>query len=150
MLLVLMIASPCFAQGGEPESVFSIEETQWTMLPIIMMILPFPFIITLPPLPSLYPEPDFELTSWGFYSGKVYQDNYLIESSFYLDMLVASIFMYKTERLETQAVVGPPVLFFGVLQPTGVGLVTLGSNSDVLAMLIVVKVNGNWTPPGVE
>ena len=150
ILLGLMIASPCFAQGGEPEGIFSIEETQWTMLPIIMMILPFPFIITLPPLPSLYPEPDFELTSWGFYNGKVYQDNNLMESSFYLDMLVASIFMYKTERLETQAVVGPPVLFFGVLKPIGIGLITLGSNSDVLAMLIVVKADDKWTPSEVE
>lgn len=96
ILVVLMaatIGTPCLAEI-EPEGIFSIEETQWKMLPIIMMLLPFPFIITLPPLPSLYPEPDFELTTWGFYGGNVYQDNNLMESSFYLDILVASIFLF--------------------------------------------------------
>ena len=46
--------------------------------------------------------------------------------------------------------VGPPVLFVGVLQPIGIGLITLGSNGDVLATLIVVKVNDNWAPSEVE
>ena len=144
--MVVMDATPCLAHEIKSDRLFSIGGTQWKMLPVMMMIAPLPLLITLPPLPTVYFEPDLELPSFGFFGGKVYLDNTVSESSLYVDMLVASIFMYENE-LDHQAGAYRYLSAFGVLQPTGIGLITFGSRGVGRAIALLIKVNDSWTPP---
>ena len=145
VLMIVMAATACLAEEIKPDRLFSIEGTQWKMLPIMMMIVPFPLVITLPPLPSVYPEPDLELPSFGFYGDKVYLDDNVRESSLYVNMLVASIFTYDNEP-DHQSGAYRYLSAFGVLQPTGIGLISFGVRGLGGAIALLVKVNDNWIP----
>ena len=133
IVMAVMIATPCFAQELEPEGIFSLHGTQWQALPTGLQILPSPSLVPL----------DWE---FGFYGGKVN----LAYDSFYIDMLVYSIFW----RMDVHAGGGYFAQYFGILQPIGIGIVVEYSaapfpNKD-LTVGLAIKVSDNWTPPEVE
>jgi len=137
LLMTIMIATPCLAQEVEPEGFFSIEGTEWEALPMGVQILPFP---------SLEPLDNSE---FGFYDGEVYP--WIYNYSFYIDMLVCSIFW----AIDIPTIGGGSITrSFGILQPTGVGLVfENGLNNRRLPTLkigLLIKTSDNWTPPEVE
>ena len=136
VLMAVMIATPCFAQEVEPEGIFSIEGTRWEALPMGIHISPFP--------PSLEP------IDWGFgfYGGEVYPSG---GYSFYIDMLVCSIFSVEYGPGATSR---PVVFYMGILQPIGIGMVIRWymayPNQFYLAISILIKASDNWAPPEVE
>ena len=156
LIMVIMGAIPGFAQEIEPDGIFSLHGTKWKILPIGVRIFPFPSLWRIPP--DQVSESGSSLG--GFYGGKVYPapDYVSPEKSFYLDMLVASIFMYQSESY----ISGPPgsegytisSTTFGILQPTGIGIVTIYGHNEggppphnSLIMMFVVKNDNNWEPP---
>jgi len=137
ILMVVMIATPCFAQEIEPEGIFSLHGTAWETLPMGIQIFPFPS-----------PQPMYN-SEFGFYGGIVYPWKY--NYSFYIDMLVCSIFW----AIDIPTIGGGSITrSFGILQPTGVGLVfENGLNNRRLPTLkigLLIKTSDNWTPPEVE
>ena len=140
VLMVVIVATPCLADEVEPEGLFSIEGTSWQSV-LEGMILPFPHF-----------GPG---QNWiGFSGGVVYYSRLpqrYIRSQLYLDMMVASIFMYNaTGNQDTETIwkeVG-----IGILQPAScTGVLTAvhsyqpGPISVYLSLLI--KTDDNWTPP---
>jgi hypothetical protein len=118
-----------------------------------VQISPFPFIY--------YNNQDS--INIGFYGGKVYLDLELHDNSFYLDMLVFSIFggnnnlpnsvnSISTHQSET----GGTILYFGILQPIGIGTLFGTSFSGgaiplpLIRIALLIKTNDNWTPSEVE
>ena len=113
VLMVLLVATPCLAQ-----EVDSIEGTIWEVLPIGLRIFP---------TPGIWIPGDLE---FGFYDGKVYQNLSPIENSSYEDRLGFIVFSTANSPVSTQAigdVIEP--LYFGILQPTGMGIVFMGDIS---------------------
>lgn len=149
VLMVTLIATPCFAQEVEPEGLFSIDGTEWRALPIGLLLFPIPLL----PLPVLG-----EVT-WGFYGGEVYpQPSDPATKSFYIDMLVASIFRYE-EMTSIPGNVPFTETGFGIMQPIGIGMMinyTKLNPSDSqslplqISMGLLIKTDNNWTPYGVE
>lgn len=132
-LMAVMLATPCFAQEIEPAGIFSLHGTLWQALPTGLQILPSPSLVPL----------DWE---FGFYGGKVHP----YSTSFYIDMLVCSIFW----AMHTGAGGGFYTQYFGILQPIGIGIVVEYSAAPFpqkpLTVGLVIKVSDNWTPPEVE
>jgi hypothetical protein len=139
VLMVVIVSTPCFAQEGE-----SIEGTIWEVLPIGLRIFP---------TPGIWIPGDLE---FGFYDGKVYQNLSPIENSSYEDRLGFIVFSTANSPVSTQAigdVVEP--LYFGILQPTGMGIVVEGHISLIppglfIKMGLLVKTGDTWIPPEVE
>ena len=140
VLTVLMFATPCLAQEIEPDGIFSIDGTYWEGESFFIRA----------PEPQPYP-----LTlAVGFAGGEVYslfyKDVRPSATSFYADLLVASIFMYKYNgEGEDQSITMERA--FGIILPAaGIGIMhwefTLHTPS-VLAMLLLSKTEDNWTPP---
>jgi hypothetical protein len=145
VLMAVMVATPCFAQEIETDGLFSLSGTNWTALPISMMIFPIP----------LLPWPIDIGASWGFYGGEVYPISFrAATNSFYVDMLVASIFMYVREA--AGIVVGPYIeIGFGIMQPIGIGLMTTYYKEErnpvpIIVTVLLIKTDDNWTPPEDE
>jgi len=113
MIMLVMVSTPCFAQEGE-----SIEGTIWEVLPIGLRIFP---------TPGIWIAGDLE---FGFYDGKVYQNRSLIENSSYEDKQGFIVFSTTNSPISTQAIgdVVEPA-YFGILQPTGMGIVFVGNIS---------------------
>ena len=143
ILMMLIITTPCLAQEVEPEGMFSIEGTQWKILPGLQ-IFPFPWIWT-------------RGTDIGFWDGEVYaQAEYpYYKGSFYVDMLGVSMFMYEGGG-------GPFVsIGFGVVQPMGIGMMMeswiafppysfTGIFPDFsLAIIPLIKTDDDWIPPNL-
>ena len=139
VLMVVIVSTPCFAQEGE-----SIEGTIWEVLPIGLRIFP---------TPGIWISGDLE---FGFYDGKVYQNLSPIENSSYEDRLGFIVFSTANSPVSTQAigdVIEP--LYFGILQPTGMGIVFMGDISIFppglfIKMGLLIKTGDNWIPPEVE
>jgi len=138
ILVAVMVATPCLAQEVEPEGIFTIGGTIWEALPMGIQIFPFPS-----------PQPMYN-SEFGFYGGIVYPWKY--NYSFYIDMLVCSIFWaYDVPTVGN----GSISWSFGILQPIGIGIVVEydGPNYNRLASLkigLLSKTDNNWTPPDVE
>ena len=138
-LIAVMVSTPCFAQEVETDGMFSIEGTKWETL-ISFSLFPFP-----------WPMPKFSIGFWG---GGVYVTPYLnteITESFYVDMLGASIFMYKKESSPLR--VRETEIGFGIIQSIGVGFFTWywhswgsGFPKNILVMALIIRTNDNWTP----
>jgi len=139
VLMVVIVSTPCFAQEGE-----SIEGTIWEVLPVGLRIFP---------TPGIWISGDLE---FGFYDGKVYQNLSPIENSSYEDRLGFIVFSTANSPVSTQAigdVIEP--LYFGILQPTGMGIVFMGDISIFppglfIKMGLLIKTGDNWIPPEVE
>jgi hypothetical protein len=114
VLIVALVSTPCFAQEGE-----LIEGTVWEVLPIGLKIFP---------IPGIWIADDLE---FGFYGGKVYrQDISPIEDSSYRDVLGFIVFSSANQLLPTQLIGGGlEPFYFGILQPTGMGIVFVGDIS---------------------
>ena len=142
-LMVAMIATPCLAQEVEPEGIFSIEETVWQALPISLQIFPLPWI-----------EPNDNL-EFGFYGGEVYPDLQSVDKSFYMDMLVFSIFAAGYSMSNN---LGPVTTsaYFGILQPIGIGTVIVSTYQccplpiPTISIALLIKTGDTWTPAEVE
>jgi len=140
-LIVAMIVTPCLAQEVEPEGIFSLHGTKWNSLAAIV-ILPFPWLFS--PYFSGY-------TGLGFYDKEVYPSlSYDFVWSFYVDMIVASVFVYhKAVPRGSSEQIG-----FGFMQPIGIGMMIEYDHHyrslDMLTTWLLIKTNDNWTPPGVE
>jgi hypothetical protein len=147
VLMVVLVATPCLAQEVETDGLFSLDGTQWRGLPIGGYLLPIPLL----PFPIFY----FEGWQWGFYGGEVYPIvGGAATNSFYIDMMVASIFMYKDE-IGTYTFGSGIVIGFGIMQPIGLGIVTVyikyeGRPVPIIATGLVIKKDNNWSPPDVE
>jgi hypothetical protein len=143
MLMVVMVAAPCLAQEVEPEGIFSIGGTAWQALPIGLKVFPLPWI-----------EPNFDL-KFGFYCGEVYPDLLPVDKSFYMDMLVFSIF---AAGYSTSNNLGPVTTsaYFGILQPIGIGTVIVSTYQccplpvPTISIALLIKTGDTWTPPEVE
>ena len=111
VLIVALITTPCFAQEGE-----SIEGTVWEVLPIGLKIFP---------IPGIWVADDLE---FGFYGGKVYrQDISPIEDSSYRDVQGFIVFSSSNQLIPTQLIGGGlEPFYYGILQPTGMGIVFVG------------------------
>ena len=114
VLIIILFATPCFAQERD-----SIESTIWEVLPIGLQIYPFPWTWT----------PDD--LRFGFYGGKVYmQDISPIENTSYTDMRGFIVFTTTTPSTPTQIIGGgTEPFFFGIVKPTGRGIVFVGDTS---------------------
>ena len=137
VLIVAMIATPCFAQKIEPDGLFSIEGTLWNVCRIGIKSRP----------PYFYPP---ECNSMGFHNGNLYScyetgcsDAY--SRGFYIDSPVLSIAF------------NPPGLDLYVMQPTsGIGLYLhsgCGGGYGVTCYFLIgmmLKVENNWAPPEEE
>ena len=138
VLMAVLITPPCFAQERD-----SIESTIWEVLPIGLQIFPFPW--------TWNPD-DLE---FGFYGGKVYmQDISPIENTSYKDMLEFIVFSGVNDSIPTQIIGGgsEPFFFFGILQPTGMGIVLVGYASVFppslsINMGLLIKTEGLFVPP---
>ena len=62
VLSMVMVVTPCVAEEVEPAGLFSIEETEWWLLPIAMVVL-WPIPIPIPLLVPIYQI----YANWGFY-----------------------------------------------------------------------------------
>jgi len=147
VLLVLVVATPCFAQEVETDGIFSIEGTLWQSLPIAVGMVTEPFI----PIPL--PIPGFEF-SIGFDGGEVYPPaEGFITNGFYQDFLVASIFGFKSRRRLPMGYFAEAT-GFGILQPIGIGMLLTHYTSFGVpsqgTMMILIKVDNDWTPPEGE
>ena len=144
VLVVVMLATPCFAQEIEPDGLFSIEGTLWRALPIGIQIFP---------LPGIWATEDLQL---GFYGGKAYPDLELDDYSFYRDMLAFSIFSTNNTWISTNqgGTGGFPTYYYGILQPIGIGMVVEVHHSYYLfadiSIALLIKVDDDWTPSEVE
>jgi hypothetical protein len=140
ILMVTLVATPCFAQEVEPDGAFSIDGTEWSCM----------FITTEPPFIGTGDS------CIGFYEGKVYGPATYpfsglqeIPSSFYINLGVVSFFMGHVAGNIGQ------VVFVGILQPIGIGVdvymgIYYGPPFIAFSTRILTKINDNWTPPGVE
>jgi hypothetical protein len=141
VLMVVMIATPCLAQEIEPDGLLTIEKTYWESV-LDMMIFPIP-----------HPGPPSEWV--GFSGGVVYHSRFpqgsVTMNSFYIDMVIASIFMYNaTDNQDTETTwkeVG-----IGILQPLSrIGVQTIvqtyQSRGVTVVMSLLNKTDDNWTPP---
>ena len=135
VLMVLIVATPCFAQEVETDGLFSIKGTKWEALPF--QFTPFWYMVL------------------GFSGGTVYSvySEYTLptSNSFYIDMLVASIFMYARDR--DPIWLGPGIeIGFGILQPIGFGvMITYIKHENlpfpIIDMVLLTKTDNNWKPP---
>ena len=144
VFMAVMAALPCGAQEVDPDGIFSIDGTVWETLPIGLQVFPLPGI-----------QFNYDLTV-GFYGDAVYPDLQPVEQSFYLEMLVVSIFGtgYSMTRdpgpVETRG-------YFGVLQPIGIGTLIVSSYECCflplprVSVAILLKTDDCWLgPSGVE
>ena len=135
VLMVVIVSTPCFAQEGE-----SIEGTIWEVLPIGLRIFP---------TPGIWIPGDLE---FGFYDGKVYQNLTPIENSSYEDKQGFIVFSTANSPVSTQAignVIEP--LYFGIVQPTGMGIVVEGNISLIppglfIKMGLLIKTDRRFAP----
>ena len=142
LLIVALIATPCLGQEVESDGLFSLHGTKWVPLTAIL-ILPFPWVFP----PNF--EDDF---AYGFHSGVVYPglSSRFITTSFYVDMIVASFFMYRAIDTEPYHP-GFEAISFGILQPIGVGVMIVYEKASgfvpFVGVMILIKIDDNWTPP---
>ena len=134
VLMVVIVAVPCFAQEVETDGMFSIEGTQWRARYIFP---PYPLLTT---------------NAIGFFGGKVYWYSPRgwgqMENSFYVNALVASFSIAISWEND----------FFVstcAMQPAGIGVITNFGFGNLFPFLLVQigilqKIADNWTPPGVE
>jgi hypothetical protein len=144
VLMLVLVATPCFAQEVETDGLFSIEGTLWVFCSIDIA-----FSLFVPPFIAISPKCPDELTM-GFYQGTVYRcyangdDCLPSERLGYIEFPLFSI------------VIGPGLLNFElfILQPSGFGLHTgIGFHPlfGIYRIGAMFKVNDNWTPaPGGE
>ena len=145
VVLMVMVTTPCFAQEIEADGLFSIDGTKWETL-IGWQIFPLPWIF-------LYP--DMYDLEFGFYGGEVYPDLQAVEISFYTDMLVSSVFYTNTAPIIPQAGGGGGrSLFFGIMQPIGIGMVVEVFESyypfPFISIALLIKTDDSWVPPDME
>lgn len=128
VLMVIMVATPCFAQELEPEGIFSIEGTVWRATYI------FPLIDWM------------HFDDIGFYGGSVYWRDPKVwvqwPNSFYVNALVAS---FSTARDPYGFIISTCVM-----QPLGIGVITnIGYDSlqpFLFQIGILHKINDDWAP----
>ena len=142
--MVLVFATPCLAQGIEPEGLFSIEGTLWQAFPIYLTIFPFPWIGY---------NPDYH---FGFNGGELYEGyKYDLRPSrytdvFYMDIPMFSIF-FTYLPTSTHQMTGCIAEYFGVMQPTiGMGMLTVFGctiyYTPATDIALLIKIDNNWTP----
>jgi hypothetical protein len=135
ILTAVMVATPCFANEIEPEGIFSLHGTLWQALPIGLQT--FPIVM---PLSN---------SEFCFYGGKVYPA-WVFDDSFYIDMLVCSIFWGVDGH---GAGGGSDTWYYGILQPIGIGVVfqrRLGGGKFTIPYInvgLLIKTENNWVPP---
>jgi len=129
----------CLDDDGVSDGLFSIEGTQWQSLPIGMIIFP---------ITDIGEVPTYEV---GFHGGKVYESG-IERKSFYMDMIVASIFMYTGESCNLPGDCWN-YIGFGIIQPLGVGVMIVSNGIPIpssVGVVILVKKEDNWAPPEDE
>jgi hypothetical protein len=139
VLMMLVVATPCFSQKIEPEGIFSIEGTLWNECSVYF--------------PSLYPYSFFDVTcnlDFGFHQGRVYRCNNAglgyscwQTDAKYIDTPVISI-VYEVFILI------PPGILLAIMQPSGFGVFTAYLAPISFMVGIMSKTDDNWTPPDVE
>ena len=144
ILMAIMIATPCLAQEIEPEGIFSIEGTLWSITSIgVSILLPFVGIVN---------------SNLGFYQGEAYRystDGYAsrMGESFYIDYPVVSIAFFSYGSCGERYVLA-------LMQPSGFGVITsigvyggYGYGCSAYAEYtigVMTKIQDDWTPPEVE
>ena len=112
-------------------------------MPIGLQIFPFPWI-----------EPHYDV-QFGFYGGAVYPDLQSVEKSFYIDLLVLSIFGTGYSMSTDPGPVSTSA-YFGIVQPVGIGTVIVSSYQccflpvPKIGIALLIKTGDNWTPLAVE
>jgi len=87
VLMAVMVATPCLAQDIEPEGIFSIEGTAWGVL----ILFPLP----LPPMGNMYAFYNHKVYFYRAGSPSVPNPGWnMYQSSFFVDMFVASFFAH--------------------------------------------------------
>ena len=146
VLMVVLVATPCFAQEVEPDGLFSIEGTEWNVCRLGIQRIegkwnPYP--------PECYTlkfangsiEQCFEKNRCRFHAAWTY-----------IDSPVLSIAYTSNYGMTSRADNSP----LYVMQPTvGMGITTTlgeceGGTTCYFLIGIMFKVEDHWTPPGVE
>lgn len=144
VLMLVMVAPPCFTQEIGAGEIFDIEGTIWEVLPIGLRIFP---------TPGIWIPGDLE---FGFYDGKVYRQHTLIENSSYEDKQGFIVFSTTNSPISTQGIVDvTEPLYFGILQPTGMGIVVEGHISLIplglfINMGLLIKNPIRFFNPGMD
>lgn len=141
LLIVAMVATPCFTQEIEPDGLFSINNTRWEASFSLQISPFFPFL-------SFDAYDGYFV---GFSGGEVYPDR-PTSWSFYVDLGITSIFMYR-KRPYLYLVAGRIV--FGMMQPIGIGMMIEITQPIVpyfptIAIVFLTKTDDNWTPQEPE
>ena len=139
ILIVTLVATPCFAQEVEPDGLFSIGGTLWRFGTEITFSTRPPFLH----INNINAE-------LGFHQGTIYRcsedDCKLLPDVSYMDSPVLSI-AYSFDSFGFGLI---------VLQPIGLGITTYfgtffpGGPGFFYSITMMFKVEDNWTPPGVE
>jgi len=121
VLIMIAVATPCFAQEVEPEGFFSIEGTLWQALSMGVQILPFPSLVSL----------DWE---FGFYGGKKYFFSTATHLSAGGGVLPSYFFILQPIGIGIAIeIVGPYY-----------------RRPLYLTVGLLIKIDDNWTPPEDE
>ena len=134
VLMGVMVFTYCIAQEIEPDGLFSIDNTRWDVS----------FSVQISPFPSLDYDDQYYV---GFSGGKVYPAD-SADWSFYVDLGIASIFMYRRKPYGYW-VAGRIV--FGMMQPFGIGVMIeitqpIVPYFPIIAIVFLTKTDDNWTP----
>jgi len=127
VLMVVMVATPCFAQKLETDGIFSLHATRWLTTGHMGM-------------DNYY---------YGFYEGNVYgmQGSYssygcvMFEDYFYVDLLVISYYItFWESRIRTINIFQPMI---------GIGFtIDITDNPPYFWIYLLFKVENNWVPQG--
>ena len=135
IVMAVMIATPCFAQDVEPDGIFSVDGTLWTLCSVV-------FSYILPPYADRF------CLDYGFYQGKVYACrnaglgyNCIQTNEIYFNTPVISI-LYGVHLM-------PPMISLGIMQVNSFGVYTALS-PIAFAFGILSKTDDNWTPPEIK
>jgi len=126
-----MVSAPCLAQEVEPEGIFSLHGTEWWWVPL--------------------GGGGGNFYSFCFYKGDVYErvfnnyagiDNcYLLEDSFYLNLLTVSFFKVASAWY----------IAYGIMQPLlGIGVTFFHNTEDIPPCMLLIKISCNWIPQDCE
>ena len=142
VLVIAIVATPCFAQELDPDGIFSLHGTEWAFIGIT----------SVPPIFGV--SENFI----GFYNEKVYLKRHPVgpplstPNSFYMNFVVASFFIASTGHNELY---GGGGVYIGIVQPIGIGMTTFTGILDHppyigLGIAILIKTNNNWIPAEEE
>ena len=145
VLMAVILATPCFAQEVEPEGIFSVDGTLWSLCYIEFGLAGFEFTSSM------------DCTSVGYYQDKVYwceEGSFCSATNmFYIDLGLVGITYISV--LGNGLAIMQPSIGLGVYSQIGFSPGDCAPRyclppSFGISIGIMFKTDDNWTPPEVE